>query len=340
MDIPSINYISLFSGAGGLDLALRLAVPDARCICHVEIELPAAAFLAARMEDGSLDSCPIWSDIRTFDGTRWRGKVHGIVGGFPCQDLSVAGKREGIGGKRSGLWHEYERIIEEVQPDWCFIENVGGLVSSLTLLHRPEILEHFDRLRSASESAKDRWYIESHIERLHRRLLPTYGISALLYIRCCLGTLGYESEAGLFTAAEVRAPHKRERLFILAHRSRRGLRVLRESSKRAGLIGGGRAGVWRTPTMRDHHPSKPDNHDNAQIQLAHQAGQWKTPHGMGGMDASGKHGGSGGGEFAKQATQWTTPQAHDSGGGKTERVRRHGTKHGCANLADDVVKWQ
>jgi hypothetical protein len=63
--------------------------------------------------------------------------------------------------------------------------------------------------------------------------------------------------------------------------------------------------------MRDHHPSKPDNHANAQIQLAHQADKWHTPHGMAGMDASGKHGGSSGGEFAKQATQWPTPKTQD-----------------------------
>jgi hypothetical protein len=69
------------------------------------------------------------------------------------------------------------------------------------------------------------------------------------------------------------------------------------------------------------------------------AALWKTPHGMGNIDASGKHGGSGGGEFAKQANNWTTPQAHDSGGGDPERVRRKGTEHGCANLADDVTKW-
>lgn len=66
---------------------------------------------------------------------------------------------------------------------------------------------------------------------------------------------------------------------------------------------------------------------------------WKTPHGMGNLDASGKHGGSGGGEFAKQANAWTTPQAHDSAGGSPDRVRRKGTEHECANLADDVTKW-
>ncbi len=65
---------------------------------------------------------------------------------------------------------------------------------------------------------------------------------------------------------------------------------------------------------------------------------WKTPHGMANTDASGKLGS--GGEFAKEANNWTTPQAHDLGGGSPDRVRRKGTEHGCANLADDVTKWE
>lgn len=123
------RYISLFSGVGGLDLAVKLALPESSCICYVEGEIPAAERLAARMQESSLDNAPIWSDVRTFDGFPWRGKVDGIIGGFPCQDLSVAGKRAGINdGERSGLWWEFLRIIREVQPSWVFIENVPGLL--------------------------------------------------------------------------------------------------------------------------------------------------------------------------------------------------------------------
>lgn len=53
-----------------------------------------------------------------------------LVGGFPCQDLSVAGKREGLAGKRSGLWYEFARIIDQLEPAWVVIENVPGLLSS------------------------------------------------------------------------------------------------------------------------------------------------------------------------------------------------------------------
>lgn len=124
------QYISLFSGAGGLDLAARIAIPKARCVCFVEGEIPCAEILAARMEEGNLEDAPIWSDVRTFDGEPWRGKVDFIVGGFPCQDLSVAGKRAGIDGERSGLWSEYARIVGQVRPQFVFIENVPGLLAN------------------------------------------------------------------------------------------------------------------------------------------------------------------------------------------------------------------
>jgi len=66
---------------------------------------------------------PIWDDMRTFDGKPWRGRVDVVSGGFPCQDLSCAGKGAGITGERSGLWKEMARIIGEVQPRFAFVEN-------------------------------------------------------------------------------------------------------------------------------------------------------------------------------------------------------------------------
>jgi len=62
------NVMSLCSGYGGLDLALRLAVPHARTVCFVEREITAAQILAARFEDGTLDEAPIWTDVRSFRG--------------------------------------------------------------------------------------------------------------------------------------------------------------------------------------------------------------------------------------------------------------------------------
>ncbi|MFA3656505.1 DNA cytosine methyltransferase, partial [Acinetobacter baumannii] len=79
--------------------------------------------------DGILEAFPIWSDITTFDGKPWQGIVDVISGGFPCQDISSAGKGAGIEGERSGLWTEMARIIGEVRPSYVFVENSPMLVS-------------------------------------------------------------------------------------------------------------------------------------------------------------------------------------------------------------------
>ena len=128
MDPSPLNVLSLFSGVGGLDLGLRMAVPTARVCCFVEREAFACEVLASRMEDGWVDEAPVWTDIETFRGRRWRGAVDCIAGGFPCQDISNAGKRAGLEGSRSGLWREYARIIREVGPWLVFVENVSALV--------------------------------------------------------------------------------------------------------------------------------------------------------------------------------------------------------------------
>ena len=128
---PIKNIISLFSGIGGLDLAVKLVFPEARTVAFCERESYAAATLVARMEDKTLDEAPIWSDITTFDGKPWRGKVDTLIGGFPCTDLSVAGKKEGIiKGNRSGLFYEYARLIGEIRPRYVFVENVSGLLDN------------------------------------------------------------------------------------------------------------------------------------------------------------------------------------------------------------------
>ena len=122
----SINVLSLCSGVGGLDLAVGLACPGARVVCYVEGEAYGASVLTARMEEGSLDPAPIWSDLRSFDGRRWRGVVDLVTCGWPCQPASVAGARAGDSDAR-WLWDDVVRILDEVQPRWFFGENVAGL---------------------------------------------------------------------------------------------------------------------------------------------------------------------------------------------------------------------
>jgi len=93
----------------------------------VEIDPFARAVLQARQADGSLPDFPIYEDVRTFDGTAWRDRVDIIAGGFPCQDLSCAGKGAGIDGARSGLWWEMLRVIREARPRYVFLENVPAI---------------------------------------------------------------------------------------------------------------------------------------------------------------------------------------------------------------------
>lgn len=125
-----MNGLALFSGVGGLELGLRLALgPRYRAVCHVERDAYAAATLVARMADETLDPAPIWDDVSTFDGKPWRGVVDLVSGGFPCQDISIAGKGTGLAGARSGLWSEYARIVREVGPRYVFVENVPALVN-------------------------------------------------------------------------------------------------------------------------------------------------------------------------------------------------------------------
>ena len=116
-----MNELALFAGAGGGILAGHLL--GWRTVAAVEIEDYPRRVLLQRQADGFLPRFPIWDDIRTFDGKPWRGKVDVVTGGFPCQDISAAGKGVGLDGERSGLWGEMARVICEVRPSYAFIEN-------------------------------------------------------------------------------------------------------------------------------------------------------------------------------------------------------------------------
>lgn len=116
-----MNELSLFAGIGGGLLGWRT-------VCAVEIEPFCIDRIMQRQNEGHLDRFPIWDDIRTFDGKPWRGIVDVVSGGFPCQDISCAGKGAGIEGERSGLWSEMARVIGEVRPKYSFVENTPALL--------------------------------------------------------------------------------------------------------------------------------------------------------------------------------------------------------------------
>ena len=122
-----MNELALFAGAGGGILGGQLL--GWRTVCAVEWEPYAASVLCARQNDGLLPTFPIWDDIQTFDGRPWRGIVDIISGGFPCTDISAAGKGAGIDGQQSGMWREMARVVGEVQPGFVFVENSAMLIN-------------------------------------------------------------------------------------------------------------------------------------------------------------------------------------------------------------------
>jgi len=162
-----MHELALFAGAGGGILGSRLL--GWRTVCAVEIEPYCREVLLRRQEEGHLEPFPIWDDIRTFDGRPWRGLVDVISGGFPCQDISAAGKGAGLSGAKSGLWSEMARIIGEVRPSSVFVENSPLL-----------------RVRGLAVVLKD------------------------------LALLGYDAQWCRVSAENCGAPHKRDRIWIVA----------------------------------------------------------------------------------------------------------------------------
>lgn len=120
--MSALRYVELFAGAGGLSMGLDAAgfVP----VAHAEIEPHARAVLRHHWP-----AVPLYGDVAQVDGTLFRG-VTLLSGGSPCQDLSVAGKRAGLGGARSGLFHEQVRIWKESEAPYFLWENVLGALSS------------------------------------------------------------------------------------------------------------------------------------------------------------------------------------------------------------------
>lgn len=162
-----LRTMHLFAGAGGGILADVLL--GHQPVCAVEINEYCQQVLSARQKDGFIPWFPIFDDVTKFDGRPWRGLVDVVAGGFPCQDISVAGKGAGIDGKQSGLWSEMARIIGEVRPRFAFVENSPALVN-----------------RGLGRVLRD------------------------------LATLGYDCRWTLLGAADVGAPHKRDRFWLVA----------------------------------------------------------------------------------------------------------------------------
>lgn len=112
----------------GLERGLERAGINFRVSAYVEIEAFIIENLVRQMEQGVLAPAPVWSDVKTFNAEPFRNKIHGIIGGYPCQPFSVAGKQQGTEDPRH-LWPYIKEIIRTVKPVWCFFENVSGHVN-------------------------------------------------------------------------------------------------------------------------------------------------------------------------------------------------------------------
>ena len=121
VSVKPFTHFSLFSGIGGIDLAAEWA--GFKTVGQCEINPFSRQILALRFK-----GVRCWEDVRNIGGETC-GTVDIISGGFPCQDLSVAGKQAGLEGERSGLWFEMLRVIAELRPRWVIAENVRGAVN-------------------------------------------------------------------------------------------------------------------------------------------------------------------------------------------------------------------
>ena len=121
-----MNVLDLFSGIGGFTLGLEAAGMSTTAFCECEEH-------AIKVLNKNFKNVPVHTDVKTITKewiNRNEKQIDLICGGFPCQDVSIAGKRKGIEqGEKSGLWREFKRLIEELKPRYALIENVAGLLS-------------------------------------------------------------------------------------------------------------------------------------------------------------------------------------------------------------------
>ena len=186
---------SLFSGYGGLDLAVS-NVTGGEVAWHCEWEDAPSKIL-----DAHFPGVPNYKDVTQVDFTKVE-PVDILTGGFPCQDLSLAGKRAGMKtGTRSGLWSEFARAIEELKPRLVVIENVRGLLSATATNPELELCSWCMGETGDGEPA----------------------LRALGAVLGDLADIGYDAKWQGVRASDAGAPHNRFRVFIIAYPKSEGL---------------------------------------------------------------------------------------------------------------------
>ncbi len=193
----------------GLHAGLGFLGIRSRTVMYAEREAYPVSALEARMEEGSLPPAPIWfGDLCELDASQFHGVVDCIVAGFPCQDLSLAGRRAGLDGKRSGLFSEVVRIARDCGARYLFLENVAGIASATA------------SVVDEAEGALD--------ERAAARVLGE------------LADNGWNAEWVTLSASDVGASHGRARWFCWAWRN---VAHTQRGRRREGRVGSSMAGV-------------------------------------------------------------------------------------------------
>jgi len=190
----------------GLHAGLGFLGIRSRTVMYAEREAYPVSVLEARMEEGSLPPAPIWwGDLCELDASQFHGVVDCIVAGFPCQDLSLAGRRAGLDGKRSGLFFEVVRIARDCGARYLFLENVAGIASATA------------SVVDEAEGALD--------ERAAARVLGE------------LADIGWHAEWVTLSASDVGASHGRARWFCWAWRNVADTKSIGFGSRRAEYAG-------------------------------------------------------------------------------------------------------
>ena len=199
MEKNKFTHGSLFSGIDGSEIAAEIM--GWKNMFHCEINP-----FGRKILDYWFPNSKSYEDITKTDFTEWREKINVLTGGFPCQPFSVAGQRKGAEDNRY-LWPEMLRAIREIQPDWVVGENVAGILTmvqpgSETALGREESLfGEVDRERTLH---RQEYVVETVCNDLERE--------------------GYSVQPVVIPACAVGAPHRRDRVFFIAHRADAGVK--------------------------------------------------------------------------------------------------------------------
>ena len=190
-----MTHASLFSGIGAAELAARWMGWDNLFHCEVD-------GFCNRILNYWFPESKAYEDIRKTDFTPWRGRVGVLTGGFPCQPFSLAGSRKGAEDDRY-LFPEMLRAVSEIRPSWVVGENVAGLITMVQPGSEAKVAAEADMFGKNIVYRKKERYV-------------------LFDIISSLEGLGYEVQPFVIPACAVGAPHRRERIWIVAHRSDTG----------------------------------------------------------------------------------------------------------------------